>query len=128
MSRVRRRGAISLWAADRRTSSSSAAPTKRCARSSTFADIGASASAGREPVRPKRFTCPYHQWTYGLDGRLRGAPSMPNGNYFDYGRSRARHRLNRPQASAGTSMWQSSTFTERRTPSKWRERYAGTGF
>jgi phenylpropionate dioxygenase-like ring-hydroxylating dioxygenase large terminal subunit len=34
--------------------------------------------------RLKRFVCPYHQWTYGLDGRLIGAPSMPDGEAVDY--------------------------------------------
>jgi phenylpropionate dioxygenase-like ring-hydroxylating dioxygenase large terminal subunit len=33
----------------------------------------------------KRFTCPYHQWTYDLDGTLRGAPSMPNSESVNYG-------------------------------------------
>lgn len=27
--------------------------------------------------------CPYHLWTFGLDGRLRGAPSMGQANGFD---------------------------------------------
>ncbi len=34
--------------------------------------------------RLKRVVCPYHQWTYGLDGRLVGAPSMPDGDAIDY--------------------------------------------
>lgn len=33
----------------------------------------------------RRFTCPYHQWTYGLDGRLIGAPSMRREESVDFG-------------------------------------------
>jgi len=31
----------------------------------------------------KAFVCPYHRWTYGLDGRLLGAPSMEKTCNFD---------------------------------------------
>jgi phenylpropionate dioxygenase-like ring-hydroxylating dioxygenase large terminal subunit len=31
----------------------------------------------------KRFSCPYHAWTYGLDGRLLGAPHMDEITEFD---------------------------------------------
>ena len=30
-----------------------------------------------------RFTCPYHLWTYGLDGALKGAPTMADTPGFD---------------------------------------------
>jgi Rieske 2Fe-2S family protein len=36
----------------------------------------------------KRFICPYHQWSYGLDGRLLNAPSIEDGDeirYSDWG-------------------------------------------
>lgn len=31
----------------------------------------------------RRFTCPYHHWTYGLDGQLLGAPAMDRAVGFD---------------------------------------------
>ena len=31
----------------------------------------------------RRFTCPYHHWSYGLDGRLLGAPAMDRAVGFD---------------------------------------------
>jgi phenylpropionate dioxygenase-like ring-hydroxylating dioxygenase large terminal subunit len=31
----------------------------------------------------KAFTCPYHRWTYGLDGHLMGAPAMDKSVGFD---------------------------------------------
>lgn len=34
----------------------------------------------------KLIVCPYHQWSYELDGRLRRAPMMPDGDCIDYGR------------------------------------------
>ena len=34
----------------------------------------------------KRFQCPYHLWTYGLDGRLTGAPFMTDNRGFDKAR------------------------------------------
>ncbi len=37
----------------------------------------------------KRFVCPYHAWTYAIDGRLEAAPTIPDGEYIDY----AQHRL-----------------------------------
>jgi phenylpropionate dioxygenase-like ring-hydroxylating dioxygenase large terminal subunit len=34
--------------------------------------------------RAKRIVCPYHQWTFDLDGRLTAAPSMPDGELTPY--------------------------------------------
>lgn len=33
----------------------------------------------------KRISCPYHQWTYNLDGSLKAAPTMTDGEMFDFG-------------------------------------------
>jgi phenylpropionate dioxygenase-like ring-hydroxylating dioxygenase large terminal subunit len=32
----------------------------------------------------KRFSCPYHYWSYGLDGSLANVPGVPDGTRFDY--------------------------------------------
>lgn len=32
----------------------------------------------------RNFMCPYHQWTFQLDGKLKRAPGMPDGECFDY--------------------------------------------
>ena len=32
----------------------------------------------------RRFVCPYHQWTYDLDGHLVHVPGSPNGHHLDY--------------------------------------------
>jgi Rieske 2Fe-2S family protein len=48
----------------------------------------------------KRFTCPYHQWSYRLDGTLQGAPRMPES--FDP----ALH----PLPTAHVEVWQGLVF------------------
>jgi Rieske 2Fe-2S family protein len=34
--------------------------------------------------RANRFICPYHQWSYGRDGRVLNVPGAPDGEFFDY--------------------------------------------
>lgn len=34
--------------------------------------------------RAKALVCPYHQWSYKMDGSLRNAPGARDGQYFDY--------------------------------------------
>ncbi|MCU1458209.1 MAG: putative oxidoreductase [Actinomycetia bacterium] len=50
----------------------------------------------------QRFTCPYHHWSYGLDGRLLGAPAMDRAVDFE----RADHPL--PQLQV--ELWQGFIF------------------
>lgn len=48
------------------------------------------------------FQCPYHAWTYGLDGRLLGAPTMQDVDDFDF----AAYGLH----SVGTAVWEGFIF------------------
>lgn len=40
-------------------------------------------ASGRGAVDHDSLTCPYHRWTYGLDGRLKSAPLMDQAVHFD---------------------------------------------
>jgi Rieske 2Fe-2S family protein len=54
-----------------------------------------------EGVFPDRIRCPYHGWTYGLDGTLIGAPHMD-----DPGFSRAEYPLH----TVGVELWEGHVF------------------
>jgi len=45
---------------------------------------GSRICAGNATGSAKVFVCPYHRWSYGIDGRLRGAPGARDGQDFDY--------------------------------------------
>ncbi len=38
----------------------------------------------RQSGNTRSFVCGYHNWSYGVDGRLRKAPSIDDGDYVDY--------------------------------------------
>jgi phenylpropionate dioxygenase-like ring-hydroxylating dioxygenase large terminal subunit len=40
-------------------------------------------AAGRGAAAENLLTCPYHRWTYGLDGRVKNAPLMDRADGFD---------------------------------------------
>ena len=44
---------------------------------------GATADQRRRGQRPARITCPYHAWSYGLDGELKGTPHMDGVEDFE---------------------------------------------
>ncbi len=52
--------------------------------------------------KSKSIQCPYHAWTYGLDGKLLGAPHMKDGNGF----SKAKCALHQ----AGVHIWEGFIF------------------
>ncbi len=75
--------------------------TGACTRSTTSAAIAARACARRRQGQfAGSIQCPYHAWTYGLDGRLVGAPHMDEVPHFrkeDYPlHGVQRRRLGRP--------------------------------
>jgi len=49
----------------------------------------------------ERIQCPYHGWTYGLDGRLLGAPHMDDAGFF---------REDYPLHSVQTALWDGHLF------------------
>ena len=92
-------------------------PTARCTRRTTSAGTAAARSCPHAAGRPARrvpaaaLRCPYHSWTYGLDGRLLKAPHAGRrrprrgGLRAAPGRRRdlGRLRLRAPVAGAGRS-------------------------
>ncbi len=52
--------------------------------------------------RASKFTCPYHHWSYGLDGRLLGTPAMERAVGFD--------KSDYPLASLRVEVWQGFVF------------------
>ena len=63
-------------------SCSSVTARASCARSSTCAGTAARSSAAA-PGSRETLQCPYHAWTYGLDGRLLKAPRSDREGGFD---------------------------------------------
>jgi phenylpropionate dioxygenase-like ring-hydroxylating dioxygenase large terminal subunit len=49
-----------------------------------------------------KFTCPYHHWSYGLDGRLLGAPAMERARDFE--------KADYPLPSLPVEIWQGFIF------------------
>jgi Rieske 2Fe-2S family protein len=54
-----------------------------------------------EGAFPGRIQCPYHGWTYGLDGRLLGAPQMDTADFS---------RDDYPLREAGAGLWDGHIF------------------
>jgi Rieske 2Fe-2S family protein len=50
----------------------------------------------------KAIVCPYHAWTYGLDGKLQGAPNMADVPWFD--------KQDQPLHAAATGVWEGFLF------------------
>ena len=72
------------------------------------------APAGRFPAT---IQCPYHAWTYALDGRLVGAPSMADVEPFDKG--------DYPLHPAGVATWEGFVFLNlARDPQPFAEAFA----
>ena len=79
----RRRAGTSSATSSARASSSRATRAAPCKRSTTSAGIAARGSAREaEGEFAGSIQCPYHAWTYDLDGRLIGAPHMDEVPHF----------------------------------------------
>src|SRR5438876_8768815 len=61
----------------------------------------------------KTIQCPYHAWTYGLDGSLRAAPRSEREPGFDTSDTRSSLSASRPGARSSSS---TRTRTRRRSP------------